>query len=54
MVGFAFGLNDNGQIVGSTGLCSNTALPPSRLGSTPLLWRKDGSAIDLGNFGQPG
>ena len=53
-VGFAFGLNDNGEIVGSTGLCSNTTLPPIvPAGQHAVLWRKDGSAIDLGNLGGP-
>jgi hypothetical protein len=27
-VGFAFGINDNGEAVGTSGLCSNTTLPP--------------------------
>ena len=27
-VGFAFGINEKGQVVGSSGICSNTSLPP--------------------------
>ena len=51
-VGFAFGINDNGQIVGSSGLCSNTTLPPIvPAGQHAVLWSKDGSATDLGNLG---
>jgi probable HAF family extracellular repeat protein len=50
-VGFAFGINDNGQIAGSSGLCSNTAVPPSPNGRHAVLWEKDGSPTDLGNLG---
>jgi probable HAF family extracellular repeat protein len=51
-VGFAFGINENGQTVGTSGLCSNTTLPllgPS--GPHAVLWESDGSATDLGNLG---
>ena len=51
-VGFAFGINNSGQAVGTSGLCSNTTLPtvgPS--GAHAVLWEKDGSATDLGNLG---
>ena len=52
-VGFAFGINDAGQAVGSSGVCSNTSLPPVHPGGAhAVLWEKDGSAIDLG--GLPG
>jgi hypothetical protein len=51
-VGFAFGINDNGQAVGSLGLCSNTPLPPVRVnGPHAVLWERDGSPTDLGNLG---
>jgi probable HAF family extracellular repeat protein len=51
-VGFAFGINDNGQAVGASGLCSDTTLPPVAP-SAPhaVLWEKDGSPRDLGNLG---
>jgi probable HAF family extracellular repeat protein len=50
-VGFAFGINDSGQVVGSSGLCSNTAIPPAPSGQHAVLWDKDGSPTDLGNLG---
>jgi probable HAF family extracellular repeat protein len=50
-VGFAFGINDAGQAVGSSGVCSNTSLPPVHPGGThAVLWEKDGSAVDLGGL----
>jgi probable HAF family extracellular repeat protein len=52
-VGFAFGINDTGQAVGSSGVCSNTSLPPVHPGGAhAVLWEKDGSVIALG--GLPG
>jgi probable HAF family extracellular repeat protein len=51
-VGFAFGINDNGEAVGTSGLCSNTSLPPvNSSGPHAVLWEKDGSATDLGSLG---
>jgi probable HAF family extracellular repeat protein len=51
-VGFAFGINDNGQVVGTSGLCSNTSLPPlNPSGPHAVLWEKDGSPTDLGSLG---
>ena len=50
-VGFAFAINDMGQAVGSSGLCSNSTLPPNPSGAHAVLWEKDGSATDLGNLG---
>jgi probable HAF family extracellular repeat protein len=51
-VSFAFGINDFGQVVGSSGLCSNTSLPPNNpAGAHAVLWEKDGTPIDLGNLG---
>jgi len=50
-VGFAIGINDLGQVVGSSGLCSNTSIPPSPSGPHAVLWGRDGAAIDLGNLG---
>jgi probable HAF family extracellular repeat protein len=50
-VGFAFGINDAGQAVGSSGVCSNTSLPPVFAGGAhAVLWEKDGSAFDLGGL----
>jgi probable HAF family extracellular repeat protein len=53
-VGFAFGINNTGQAVGVSGLCSNTSAPPvgpASLEPHAVLWEKDGSPTDLGNLG---
>lgn len=50
-VGFALGINDGGQVVGASGLCSNTAIPPSPAGAHAVLWEEDGSPTDLGSLG---
>ena len=50
-VGFAFGINDAGQVVGASGLCSNTSIPPAPNGPHAVLWDTDGSPTDLGNLG---
>ncbi len=49
-VGFAFAINDNGEVVGVSGLCSNVMLPPFGIPNGPrgVLWEKDGSVRDLG------
>jgi len=49
-VGFAFGINDLGQVIGASGLCSNTTIPPNPSGAHAVLW-ENGSATDLGNLG---
>ncbi|MBV9179671.1 MAG: hypothetical protein JO356_00035 [Acidobacteria bacterium] len=52
-VAFAWGLNDKGQAIGSSGLCSNTALPPFVNGpqaAHAVMWEKDGSPHDLGGL----
>jgi len=49
-VAFAFAINDMGQIIGASGLCSNTTLPPNPSGAHAVLW-ENGSATDLGNLG---
>jgi probable HAF family extracellular repeat protein len=51
--GFAFGINDHGQAVGVSGLCSNTAAPPFVTGPQAphaVLWETDGTPIDLGSL----
>ena len=50
-VGIALGVNDSGQVVGTSGRCSNTLLPPIAGGPHAVLWEKDGSVHDLGNLG---
>jgi len=49
-VGFAFGINENGEAVGASGLCSNTQIPPlgSPSGPHAVIWEKQGSPSDLG------
>lgn len=52
-VAFGFGINDKGQVVGSSGLCSNVALPPfpnGPLAAHAVLWEKDGTPRDLGSL----
>jgi len=52
-VGFAFGINNKGQVVGTSGLCSNVSLPPNEQPAGPhaVLWEPDGTPVDLGNLG---
>ncbi len=51
-VSFGLGINDRGQAVGVSGLCSNTTLPPNYPPGGPhaVLWEKDGSPIDIGSL----
>jgi probable HAF family extracellular repeat protein len=57
-VSFGFGINDNGQAVGVSGLCSNTSAPPvgpASLEAHGVLWAADGTpqnlALPQGNAG---
>ena len=54
-VGFAFGINEKGQAVGTSGLCSNTSIPPNNsvYGPHAVLWEADGSPVNLGSLGGP-
>jgi len=55
-VGFATGINDRGQAVGASGLCSNTAYltPFGPFAPHAVLWDSDGSPTDLGHLeGEP-
>jgi probable HAF family extracellular repeat protein len=49
-VGISLGINDEGQVVGSSGLCSNTTVTGMIAGPHAVLW-ENGSATDLGNLG---
>jgi probable HAF family extracellular repeat protein len=51
-VGFALGINDRGQIVGSSGNCANTVVTANGLlvGPHAVLW-DNGSVTDLGSLG---
>ncbi len=54
-VAYAFTINDHGQVVGASGPCSTTGLPPAAINNTTgahaVLWERDGSIIDLGGLG---
>jgi probable HAF family extracellular repeat protein len=49
-VGFALGINDVGQVVGSSGTCANTPLVPQPIGPHAVLW-DNGSPVNLGSLG---
>src|SRR5271169_2782018 len=49
-VGFALGVNNRGQAVGSSGLCSNTVLVGLQVGPHAVLW-DHGKPINLGSLG---
>jgi probable HAF family extracellular repeat protein len=51
-VGFAVGINANGQAVGASGLCSNTAFltPFGPFAPHAVLWDRNGSPTDLGHL----
>jgi probable HAF family extracellular repeat protein len=53
-VGYAFGINNKGQAVGVSGLCSNTILPPIAPGvGAPhaVLWQSNGTPVHIGSLG---
>jgi probable HAF family extracellular repeat protein len=54
-VAYGFTINDIGQVVGASGHCATTGLPPAAVNNTlatrAVLWEKDGSVTDLGDFG---
>jgi probable HAF family extracellular repeat protein len=50
-VGMAFWLNDEGQAVGTTGVCANTIVPPFAIGAHAVMWDRDGRVRDLGSLG---
>jgi probable HAF family extracellular repeat protein len=51
-VSFAFGINDRGQTVGTSGTCSTVGLPPVYVnGLHAVLWEKDGTPRYLGTLG---
>jgi probable HAF family extracellular repeat protein len=54
-VASAFTINNRGDVVGTSGLCATTGLPPFALNGTTasraVLWEKDGSIVDLGSLG---
>jgi probable HAF family extracellular repeat protein len=48
-VGFANGANNSGQVVGASGLCSNTSAI-TVTSPHAVLWERDGSPTDLGHL----
>lgn len=51
-VAFAFGINDRGEAVGTSGTCSTVGLPPAFLnGQHVVLWGRDGTPRYLGTLG---
>jgi len=50
-VGFAFWMNDNGDVVGTSGSCANTLPVGVVVGPHAVLWEKDGTPHDLGSLG---
>jgi probable HAF family extracellular repeat protein len=50
-VGVALAVNDKAQVVGTSGLCSNTTANGLVNGPHAVLWDPDGSVTDLGNLG---
>lgn len=51
-VAFSFGINDRGQAVGTSGICSTVGLPPaSPNGLHAVLWERDGTPRYLGTLG---
>ena len=51
-VAFAWGINDRGQAVGTSGTCSTVGLPPNSLnGEHAVMWEKDGTPRYLGTLG---
>jgi probable HAF family extracellular repeat protein len=51
-VGFAFGINSRGQVVGSSGTCGTQGLPPVNVtGLHAVIWERDGSPTYLGTLG---
>ena len=49
-VSYAVGVNNSGQAVGSSGLCSNTVMIPIPLAPHAVLWDSNGSPTDLGHL----
>jgi probable HAF family extracellular repeat protein len=51
-VSWAWGINDSGQAVGSSGLCSNTSIvgPVGPTAPHAVLWDSDGTPHDLGHL----
>jgi probable HAF family extracellular repeat protein len=49
-VGIGLWINEKGQVIGTTGSCGNSLLPPLANGPHAVLW-ENGTVTDLGNLG---
>jgi probable HAF family extracellular repeat protein len=49
-VGMGLWINEQGAVVGTTGSCANTLLPPLANGPHAVLW-ENGTVTDMGNLG---
>src|SRR5690348_350962 len=47
-VAFGFGINNRGQAVGGSGVCSNATPPFVPRAPHAVLWERDGTPVDLG------
>jgi probable HAF family extracellular repeat protein len=52
-VAYAFGINNQGQVVGNSGICANTTPPPYVSAPHAVLWESDGTPVNLGSLGGP-
>lgn len=51
-VAYAMGVDDLGQVVGSSGTCATQGLPPLNVtGLHAVLWERDGTPVYLGTLG---
>jgi len=50
-VAMASGINDHGEVVGTSGTCANTVVGGFAEGPHAVLWESNGSVHDLGNLG---
>jgi probable HAF family extracellular repeat protein len=48
-VAFALGINNHGQVVGSSGVCATIAPPPYVSADHAVLWEPDGTPVDVGS-----
>lgn len=53
-VGMAIWVNDAGEAVGYSGTCANTTMPPFGVGPHAVMWKADGTPVDLGTLGGNG
>jgi probable HAF family extracellular repeat protein len=52
-VAYAFGINNQGQVVGNSGICANTTPPPYVSAPHAVLWERDGTPVNIGSLGGP-